>query len=101
VEAHAQDLRAEVDDEALVTAVKTDYRTAKLDDAARALLDYAVKLTRTPEEMVEDDVVRLRNLGHSDRAILDAAEIIAYFNYINRIADGLHVDLEPEMPPRG
>jgi alkylhydroperoxidase family enzyme len=51
--------------------------------------------------MAEADVAALRAAGHEDRAILDAVEIVGYFNYINRVADGLHVDLEPGMPPRG
>jgi alkylhydroperoxidase family enzyme len=42
----------------------------------------------------------LRALGWSDRAIHDAAQVTAYFNYINRIADGLGVDLEPDMPAK-
>jgi alkylhydroperoxidase family enzyme len=50
--------------------------------------------------MSEGDIDSLRAVGFSDRAIHDAAQVIAYFNYINRIADGLHVDLEPEMPPQ-
>jgi alkylhydroperoxidase family enzyme len=50
--------------------------------------------------MAEGDVRRLREAGWSDRAIHDAAQVIAYFNYINRVADGLGVDLEPEMKPR-
>ena len=67
----------------------------------RALCDHAAKLTRTPGAMVEADVVRLRDLGLCDRAINDATQVIAFFNYINRIADGLGVDLEPEMRPPG
>jgi uncharacterized peroxidase-related enzyme len=63
-------------------------------------LDFAVKLTRSPAGMTEADVAALRAAGFSDRAILDAVEIVGYFNYINRVADGLHVDLEPGMPPR-
>ena len=47
--------------------------------------------------MTEDDVKRLRDLGLSDRAITDATQVISFFNYINRVADGLGVDLEPEM----
>ncbi|MEK6799164.1 MAG: hypothetical protein AABZ12_09390 [Planctomycetota bacterium] len=39
----------------------------------------------------------MRSLGLSDRAINDAVQVVAYFNYINRVADGLGVDLEPEM----
>lgn len=44
--------------------------------------------------MSEADIVKLRSLGLDDRAIHDATQVIAYFNYINRIADALHV--EPE-----
>jgi len=56
-----------------------------------------VKLTLTPAEMVESDVRDLETFGFSQNEISDAAQVISYFNYINRIADGLGVDLEPEM----
>ena len=59
---------------------------------------YAEKLTRSPGEMEEQDVQELKLVGWSDREIHDACQVIAYFNYINRIADGLGVDLEPEFP---
>ena len=83
----------------MVEAIKTDYRTAKLDEATRAVLDFVVKLTRTPGEMKPSDLDALRQHGLSDLAIHDIVQVAAYFNYINRIADGLGVDLEPEMPP--
>jgi uncharacterized peroxidase-related enzyme len=70
-----------------------------LTDIDRALCDHAVKLTRSPAEVAEADIQRLRSLGLTDRAITDATQVIAYFNYINRIADGLGVDPEPEMLP--
>ncbi len=44
--------------------------------------------------MGADDIERLRVAGWSDRAISDAVQVCAYFNYINRIADGLGVDPE-------
>ena len=53
-----------------------------------------MKLTHTPAEVTQGDIDRLRELGLSDPAISDATQVIAYFNYINRIADGLGVDLE-------
>jgi len=74
-----------------------DYKTAPIDASDLALCDYAVKLTRQPSDMTEDDIADLRRHGFDDRAIHDAAQVVAYFNYINRIADGLGVDLEPEM----
>jgi len=62
------------------------------------LCDFALKLTKTPAGMAESDVAALRDAGLDDVAINDAVQVIAYFNYINRIADGLGIDLEPGMP---
>jgi len=76
-----------------------DYTAAALSPADRALCDYAVKLTLTPSAMGPADISLLRSHGLSDRAINDAVQVIAFFNYINRIAEGLGVELEPEMPP--
>ena len=82
-----------------MAAIETDWRTAKLTDTDAALCAYAEKLTREPAHMTESDVDGLRAHGLDDEAIHDAIKVIAYFNYINRIADAVHVDLEPEMPP--
>jgi alkylhydroperoxidase family enzyme len=53
--------------------------------------------------MREEDVLALRAVGFEDLQIHDAIQVISYFNYINRVADAIHVDLEEEMPadPRG
>ena len=88
------------DVDAFVDAIKTDYRLADLDAPTRAVLDYAMKLTLTPAKMAASDIQGLREQGFDDRAIHDIVQVIAYFNYINRVADGLDVDLEPDMPPR-
>jgi len=77
--------------------VKRDYRQAPLSPRQRALAEFAEKLTRTPAETREEDLQALRAQGLSDRDILDAVEVISYFNYINRVADGLGIDPEPEM----
>ena len=82
-----------------MSAIETDWRTASLTDADAALCTYAEKLTREPAHMKESDVEELRGHGFDDEAIHDAIQVIAYFNYINRIADAVHVDLEPEMAP--
>ena len=95
MEAHADDLRAEVHNDEWVERVKRDYRGADLDPADRALLDYASTLTTRPASVTRADVQRLRDAGFTDRAIHDAAQAAAYFNYINRIAEGLGVDPEP------
>lgn len=77
-----------------------DWRTAPLPKADLALCAYADKLALKPREMREKDVAALREAGFDDRAIHDAAQVAAWFSYINRIADGLGVDLEPDMPAR-
>lgn len=61
------------------------------------MLEYTEKLTLRPWEMVEDDVAALREAGFSDAAILDINQVTAYYAYVNRLADGLGVPLEPHM----
>ena len=80
--------------DALTTALAADYRAADLTPEDRALLDYADKLTRTPVAMAAGDVAALRRCGFDDRAIHDLCAVVAYFNFVNRIADGLGVELE-------
>ena len=74
--------------------VARDWRTAGLDPASEALCGYAEKLSTSPAASGQNDLDRLRAAGFDDRAILDATQVISYFNYINRIADGLGVDRE-------
>jgi uncharacterized peroxidase-related enzyme len=62
------------------------------------MLRYAEKLTRMPATTTKDDVDQLRRVGFSDEDILHIAEVTAYYAYVNRIADGLGVELEPWIP---
>ena len=75
-------------------ALQTDYHTADLKPRQRAMLDYAVKLTREPWAMTEADLEPLRAAGFDDRAILDLNQVTAYYAYVNRVADGLGVVLD-------
>ncbi|MBZ0280645.1 MAG: peroxidase [Anaerolineae bacterium] len=77
-----------------VEQLKEDYTKADLDTANRAMLDYTAKLTRTPGEITQADIASLRQVGFNDRAILDIAQITAYYAYANRLVDGLGVSLE-------
>ena len=58
------------------------------------MLTYVEKLTKTPGEMTEADVESLRQAEFTDRDILDICSVAAYYAYVNRIADGLGVQLE-------
>lgn len=80
--------------EALLRALQSDHHAGELSRQDRAMLDYAVKLTRRPSEIDEGDVRALREAGFDDRAIHDICAVTAYFAFVNRIADGLGVELE-------
>ena len=81
-------------DETLVNLLKTDYTNADLTPPQRTMLDYAVKLTESPTLMEVNDLKPLREAGFDDKAILDINQIVAYFAYVNRVADGLGVEME-------
>lgn len=71
--------------------------SAGLKRVDQALLKYALKLTQTPAAMNEADVQTLREEGFDDRGIHDICAITAYFAFVNRMADGLGVELEPRF----
>ncbi len=75
--------------------MRDDYRQADISHADRSMLDYAIKLTAEPWALEQQDVEQLRTAGFSDGAILDINQITGYFNFVNRLADGLGVELEP------
>ena len=77
--------------------VATEFESAGLTAEDLALCRFAKFLTSSPTEMKETQVVELRQQGFCDAAIHDAAQIASYFNYINRIADSLNVDLEEDI----
>ncbi len=74
----------------------TDLADAPLSPPDRALVDFALALTRTPGEMRREHVDALRAQGFDDTAIHDAVQATALFNYFNRLADGLGIDPEPD-----
>ena len=78
----------------MLAQLQEDYTQAAISPADRAMLDYVAKLTLTPAEVTRGDVQALRDAGFDDRAILDIAQITAYFAFVNRTADGLGVTLE-------
>jgi len=77
-----------------VEAVKKDFRQADIGDKDIAMLSYARKLTLSPSEVKKEDVDKLRKVGFKDPEIHDIAAVTAYYNFVNRIASGLGVELE-------
>lgn len=75
----------------MVDRFAEDWRTAGLDEGTEALLAYTKLLTESPASVGADDVQSLRDHGFDDAGISSCAQVVAYFNYINRIAEGLGV----------
>jgi len=96
VEHHAEALRVLWRDSDRVKQVIADYQSADLSERERALCDYASGLTRAPGEASEAAINSLRLAGLSDKDILDANLVLAYFNFVNRIALGLGVAFSKE-----
>ena len=72
-----------------------DWRSAAIPDRLRAILEYVERLTLEPSRVEEADISALRAAGLDDAAILSACEVASYFAFVNRMADGLGVRLEP------
>ncbi|HEX6302014.1 MAG TPA: hypothetical protein VF148_16275 [Acidimicrobiia bacterium] len=81
--------------------IGVDWRTAGLDPADIALCEYTEKLTRAPAAVGASDIATLREAGFDDAGISSATQVIAYFNYINRIAEGLGVPEEDWLDDDG
>lgn len=94
---HGESLARESGDASLAEAVASG-AWDRLDPRLRALCVYALALTREPAGIEESDLEALREAGLDDRALVDANQVVSYFNYVNRIADGLGVELELEWP---
>jgi uncharacterized peroxidase-related enzyme len=83
-------------DDARIQLFLNDYKTAGLTELEEALCQFAITHTKNPGSDKKEQIVRLKELGLEDRAILDTTLIIAYFNFVNRIVIGLGVATEAE-----
>jgi len=97
MESHEKDLRSVVESDEQRQSVQEDYRLAGLTSSEVALLAFAVKLTTLPSDLRRSDLDALRGHGFNDEQLVDAVHCISYFNFINRVLDGLGVDPEPSM----
>lgn len=88
-------------DPGLADALAAPAGTVAVDACWQQLFAHAEKLTAAPAQCGAADIAALRAAGLSDEQITDGVQVAAYFNYINRIAEGLGVDLEPDMRADG
>ena len=101
IAAHSAALRKLTKDPPLADRIASDYANADVSDRMKRALDFAVKLTREPDAMVEDDVQRLRDAGWTDEDVMDITEVTALFNFSNRMASGLGWQPNPEYEKLG
>ncbi len=97
--AHGAAVRQRGKDPELGELIAQNYRAADLDRRQKAMLDFAVKLTETPDKIDESDREVLRKAGFSDRDMWDIAAVVGFYNMSNRIASA--TDMRPNKEYHG
>ncbi len=87
----------ETQDHTLVKHLKTDPENAPLEAQDRAMIDFALKLTKQPSSVKREDTEFLQQYGFSEEEVVDIVLITCTFNFMDRLADGLGVELDPQM----
>lgn len=95
--AHGAILRVRARDAEIADRVAANWRTAPVGPRQRAMLSFAVRLARTPEEIVPADVDELRRHGFDDGDVWDIGAITAFFALSNRMAQLLDIQPNPEF----
>jgi len=91
---HSEALWKYIRDDATIQAVKADFAAAPVGPKEKAMLAYAIRVTKLPAAVNEVDIERLRQAGFSDADILDMTLVASYFNFVNRLVLSLGVRLE-------
>jgi uncharacterized peroxidase-related enzyme len=94
---HAEFLRMVTDNHSLVRHLKTDPDHAPLEPQDREMIHFALKLTREPSSVMQEDIESLKRSGFREEQVVDIVLITCTFNFMDRLADGLGVQLDPEM----
>ena len=93
---HAEALNNYWKDRERIEKLIQDFRSLELPERIIKMFEYAIKLTKTPNAINQNDINTLRECGFSEEEILNINLITSYFNFVNRIALGLGVEFTPE-----
>lgn len=91
---HGEALRSLTSDSKLVKEILADPRGAAMPPRWRVLADFAIRLTEAPAGLTDIDAASLREAGLGHEGFHDVVAITAYFNFVNRLAEGVHLPLE-------
>jgi uncharacterized peroxidase-related enzyme len=92
-------LREQLTDEQ-ISHIVTDFQAADIDEATKAILEFAVKVTKAAPTVTQADLEHLRSYGLTDEALFAIVEVIGFFNYVNRIADAFGIELDDFLEGR-
>ncbi len=91
---HEENLHKLTKNRSLIDAMKADFHKVDIGEKDICMLEYAEKITLSPQDMKKEDVDKLRQVGFKESDILDIAMVASYFAFVTRIALGLGVELE-------
>ena len=83
-----------------IAQIVTDFQTADIDEATKAILEFAVKVTKAAPTVTPADLEHLRGYGLTDEALFAIVEVVGFFNYVNRIADAFGIKLDDFLEGR-
>ena len=83
-----------------ISEIVTDFQTADIDETTKAILEFAVKVTKTAPTITPADLEHLRNYGLTDEALFAIVEVVGFFCYVNRIADAFGIELDDFLEGR-
>lgn len=86
-------MREQLNDKQIAQIV-ADFHTAEIDETTKAILEFAVKVTKAAHTVTLSDLEHLRGYGLTDETLFAIVEVVGFFNYVNRIADAFGVELD-------
>jgi len=92
-------LREQFTDEQ-ISEIVSDFQTADIDETTKAILAFAVKVTKAAPTITPADLEHLRSYGLTDEALFAIVEVVGFFCYVNRIADAFGIELDDFLKGR-
>ena len=83
-----------------ISQIVTDFQTADIDETIKAILEFAVKVTKAAHTLTPSDLEHLRSHGLTDEALFAIVEVVGFFCYVNKIADAFGIELDDFLEGR-